>query len=254
MEPARIDVADADGVRFLTLNRPGAHNAIGSDMLALLHDAVEAAAADDAVRALVLTGAGGMFSAGGDLASLLASIDSRDPAEERAALAEAVEPVAALLRFPKPSIAMVNGAAAGGAIALTLACDLRVASTEALFAYAYPRIALAGDLGMNWLLTRLLGPARARRVAFAPSVSAQEALRLGLVDDLFAPGDLASAVADKARRLAMLSPGAVVAIKRNLDAAPGLSFADACAMEADSFVTLRGAPDHRVAVEAMLKR
>jgi len=254
MEPARIDVADADGVRTLTLDRPGAHNAVGPDMLALLHDAIEAAAADDAIRALVLTGAGRMFSAGGDLGLLLASIDSRDPVAERAALAKAVKPVDALLRFPKPSIAMVNGAAAGGAIALTLACDLRIASTEALFAYAYPRIALAGDLGMNWLLARLLGPARARRVALASSVSAQEALRMGLVDDLAAPDDLAATVAESARRLAKLSPLAVAAVKRNLDAASALSFADACAMEADSFVALRGAPDHRAAVEAMLKR
>jgi enoyl-CoA hydratase/carnithine racemase len=250
---ALIRHRDVDGIRTLILDRGDGQNAVGPDMQAALAPALEDAAADPSVRVLILTGAGAMFSAGGSLHGLIESLSARDLARERQALAFALEVVERILTFPKPTIAMINGAAAGGGLALALACDVRIMSTGAKLAHAYATIGLAGDFGINWLLARLVGPGRARSVAFGGPVSAEDAWRLGMVDALVAPEELGSATMTRARPLARLSGAAVKAIKQNIDAAD-LTFAEAGRQESDSFIALRGGPDHRAALEAMLAR
>ncbi|MCK9544135.1 MAG: enoyl-CoA hydratase-related protein [Novosphingobium sp.] len=146
---------------------------------------------------------------------------------------------------------MLNGAAAGGGLALALACDLRIASDQAKLAYAYGTIGLAGDFGINWLLARLTGPGRARSIAFGGPVGAADAFRLGLVDEVVEAGALACRTIARARALAEMSAPALTAIKRNLDAA-SLGFAQAGKLEAESFLALRGGPEHRAALERLM--
>lgn len=240
-----------DGARWLTLDRPGAHNAIGTDMLAQLTAAIEAARGDG-IRCLVLTGEGAMFSAGGNLSALKGSIAKRDVAAERSALDAASDTVRLLAEFPAPTLAGINGPAAGGGLALALACDMRVMQSDARLAYAYDRIGLAGDLGINWLLVRLIGSARARAVALGGAVPAERALAMGLVDICAPADDFAAQLSALAARMARLPQAAAAAIKRNLDAAAHQDFATAAAQENASFQSLRADPEHRTAIEAML--
>lgn len=244
---------DDGGVRTLVLDRPGGQNAVGPDMQAALATALDRAGDDPRVHVVVLTGAGDMFSAGGDVQGLRDGLDARDPQREAEGLAFALRVIRHILAFPKPTIALLNGAAAGGGLALALACDMRIAAEGAKLAYAYAMIGLAGDFGINWLLARLIGPARARSVAFGGPLSAAEALRLGLVDRVVPADALAATGMGQARALAALSPPALAAIKRNLDAAL-LGFEEASALEQESFLVLRGSPEHRAAIDAMLER
>ncbi|CAM8672639.1 enoyl-CoA hydratase/isomerase family protein [Sphingobium sp.] len=251
---AIIHINDTDNVRTLTIDRPGGHNAIGTDLLGELAAALEATKADARIRALILTGAGSMFSAGGNLQALVDSLSSRDVAVERASLEAAVATVDLLRTMPIPTLAAVNGPAAGGGFALALACDLRIASPCAKFAYAYGAIGLAGDLGINWLLVRTLGQARARTVAFGGTLDAQAACAIGLVDSVVADADLAAEAARRARMLASIPPFAAAGIKDNLDFAADHDFASSATRERESFQMLRSSPAHRAAVEAIVKR
>lgn len=248
-----IRVADDAGIRTLTLDRGDGHNAIGPDLLAQLADALRDARGDEGVRVLILTGAGAMFSVGGDVRALLDGFATRNEATERALLERALETVDLLRSFPRPTIAALNGAAAGGGLALALACDLRIAATGARLAYAYGRIGLAGDLGINWLLARIVGPARARAVAFASYVAAADALRMGLIDECVAPDTLHAQALRRAAFLAQMPPAATQAIKRNLDMAADTDFASATAVERDSFQMLRGSTGHRDAIAKLVR-
>lgn len=249
-----IHINDTDNVRTLTMDRPGGHNAIGTDLLGELAAALEATKADARIRALILTGAGSMFSAGGNLQALVDSLSNRDVAAERMSLETAVATVDLLRTMPIPTLAAVNGPAAGGGFALALACDLRLAAVGAKFVYAYDAIGLAGDLGVNWLLVRAVGQARARTVAFGGALDAQAACAIGLVESVVADADLASEAARRARMMALISPSAAAGIKANLDFAADHDFAPSATRERESFQMLRGNPAHRAAVEAIVKR
>jgi enoyl-CoA hydratase/carnithine racemase len=241
---------DEHGVRTLLLDSGDGRNAVGPELNRQLDEAFAAAAADERVRVVVLTGEGRMFSAGGNLNLLLEGLDRFDPEEMRRSLLASLEIVGRIVTFPKPTLALLNGPAAGGGMAFALACDLRIAAQRAKLVYAYGAIGLAGDFGMNWLLGRLLGPGRARSFAFGGAVGADRALALGLVDEVVADEALRETGMARARELAKMSGPALAAIKRNLDCSR-LSFAEAGAIEAESFIALRAGPEHRAAVEAM---
>lgn len=210
-------------VLVLTLNRPQRLNALTSELHARLREAVEQASHDRSVRALVLTGAGRAFCSGGDMNSDRGEIASVAPAErpgleERAdELRHHGETARLLNTMPKPTIAMLNGAAAGAGLALALACDLRVAAKDAVLRTAYANVALSGDLGISYFLTRLVGPARARELLFmADKIDAAEALRLGLVNRVEAPESLEEATFAIAKRLAEGPAVALRYMKRNV--------------------------------------
>ncbi|WP_417741827.1 enoyl-CoA hydratase/isomerase family protein [Salipiger sp.] len=176
---------DGAGLCTLTLNEPDRRNPIGHARRQELRDALAATATDDAVRAVVLTGAGGHFSAGGDI---------RDQGErslgthsERFAVVSDL--VTRMARFPKPLVAAVEGWAAGGGLALALACPMVVASREARFTAAFTKIGLIPDMGLLSTLPARIGAARARRLLLDNRVvEASEAQEIGLVDTLADPG------------------------------------------------------------------
>jgi 2-(1,2-epoxy-1,2-dihydrophenyl)acetyl-CoA isomerase len=243
-------------VLTITLNRPEAKNAITPDLSIRLHEAVTRAAGDGRVGAIVLTGAGDAFCAGGDLKVMSqAKAATRQGPSSRELLELGAATAVALHRMPKPTIAMIRGAAAGGGLALALGCDLRIADESAKFTFAYTNIALSGDFGCAWFLDKWLGPARAREFCLlCPTIRADEALTLGLLNRVHPPGELEQQVYAMAERLANGPTDALGRIKANLDAAADLAQEEYLALEADNFLAGRESPEHGEAVRAFLDK
>ncbi|MHA6347258.1 enoyl-CoA hydratase/isomerase family protein [Roseivivax sp. CAU 1761] len=175
-----IRVDEADGLRRVTLDRADKANALTAEMLEGLCAAVEGAGA---ARGLILTGAGGVFSAGADLDAARAGL-TVSPLWERLS--------AAIAGFPGISVAALNGTAAGGALGMVLACDLRLAVPGAKFFYPVMKLGFLPQPSDAVRLAALVGPARAKMILMAGAkVAAEEALCWGLVDRIVAPGDLA---------------------------------------------------------------
>ncbi|CUU61148.1 Enoyl-CoA hydratase/carnithine racemase [Parafrankia irregularis] len=207
------------GVLLLTLNRPTRYNAMTNTMFVELEAFARRLDADSGTRALVITGAGRAFCSGYDLADAddlpgLGALGMLDQ-QERAARA-----LLAIRSLKVPVVAAVNGPAAGGGLSLALAADIRVASPEAKFNAAFVRIGLsAGDLGVSWLLTRLVGPAVASEICFTGRlVDAREAERIGLVNRVSEPGELLDDVFRLTDQIVANSPGGVQLSKRALQA------------------------------------
>jgi len=224
MNDSELDIllAQREGkVLTLTLNRPERLNALTPALHARLHASLVEAADDEGIGAVVLTGAGRAFCSGGDMGS------SRDPSQPPPTLEQHADDLlrhgdsARLLHeMPKPTIAMLNGPAAGAGLALALSCDLRVIARGTVLATAYSRVALSGDLGISYFLPKLIGGSRARALLFSgEKIDADEALRIGLVNRIEEPEALATAVGALA---ASLANGPIVALrymKQNLIAA-----------------------------------
>lgn len=207
------------GVVVMTLNRPDRYNAMTNTMFAELELAARELDQEDALRVIVLTGAGAAFCGGYDLAdaahlSSLGAIGMLNQ-QERAARA-----LLAVRSVRVPVVAAVNGPAAGGGLALALQADIRLASPEAKFNAAFVKIGLtAGDLGTSWLLTRLVGPAVASDIAFTGRmVYAEEAARIGLANSVSEPGKLMEDALAFAEQVVANSPGGVQLSKRALHA------------------------------------
>lgn len=205
------------GIVCVTLNRPDRFNAMTDTMFVELERLAWALDTDSGVRVVILTGAGKAFCAGYDLADAdelpgLGALGMLDK-QERAARA-----LLAVHRLRVPVIAAVNGPAAGGGLALALAADIRLAGPAATFNAAFVRIGLsAGDLGTSWLLTRLIGPARAAEICFTGRmVDAPEAAEIGLVNAV--AEDVVGGAVALADDIAGRSPGAVRLSKRALQA------------------------------------
>ena len=211
-----------DGVLTVTLDRPERKNALNDRMLIELLELLGSTADDPEVRAVVLTGAGDAFCSGWDLA---------DPGEvdDRSGLARMRRLhrlATALHELPQPTLARINGVAAGAGLNLALGCDLTVASADARFSQIFARRGLATDFGGAWLLPRLIGLHRAKELAlFGDVVGAEEAHRLGLVNRVVAPDELEAAVAEWANRLAGGPPLALAQIKGMLNRSFETSFA-----------------------------
>src|SRR5215813_11707911 len=176
--------AVADGVATLTLNRPEKLNAMSTAMLEALLEALPRLADDQGVGVVVLTGAGRGFCAGGDVRAMAEGREfAGDTLEEKAsALRSQMEVSRWLHEMPKPTIAMIRGPAAGAGLSLATACDLRIASTTAIFTTAFVKVGFSGDFGITYFLTRLVGTAKARELMFlSDKIEATEALRIGLV-------------------------------------------------------------------------
>ena len=177
----------AGGIASITLNRPEKLNAFAGDMREQLAAALGAVASRHDVRVLVLTGAGRAFCAGGDVKHMVALKEREESFDALRALLDAGrEVVTRLAALPFPTVAAVNGPAAGAGMNLALACDLRVASDEATFGETFARIGLHPDWGGSYFLPRLTGTSRALELCWlADSIDAGEALRIGLVNQVW---------------------------------------------------------------------
>lgn len=214
-------------VLTLTLNRPERKNAINTDLWAALRENLTAAAGAPGVRAIVLTGAGGDFSAGADLSGGVAPGHPMDRMR-------AVNEVALLLHeLPIPSIAKIDGVAVGAGWNLALGCDLVVATPRARFSQIFARRGLSLDFGGSWLLPKLVGLQQAKRLALlAEMIDAAEAYRLGLVTWVIEPVEIDRYVTDLAARLAAGPPVALAQSKALLNEGADHSMREALAAEA----------------------
>lgn len=247
-EPAVLYAVDA-GVATLTMNRPAVLNALNDDLLAGLRDGLARAKADEAVRALLLTGAGRGFCAGADLGASAMRGGSVDVEQS---LRERYHPIVlAMRRLPKPIVAAVNGSAAGAGMSLALACDIVLAGESASFLQAFTRIGLVPDCGSTWLLPRIVGDVRARAIVMlADKIGAQDALRHGLVWQVHPDDRLLGEATACARRLAQMPTRAYDLIKQALDVSSGNGFAAQLEVEGRLQAQAMATEDHREGVAA----
>ena len=216
--PAAPLLRERDGrVLILTLNRPERLNALTRELHAQLREAVQVAAHDPDIGAVVLTGAGHAFCSGGDLADRKHDTTPLTLEQKADELRRHGETARLLHEMPKPTVAMINGVAAGAGLALALACDLRIASQTAVLTTAYAKVALSGDLGVSFFLTHLVGSARAAELLFfSEKIGAPEAYGIGLVNRVLEAATLRESTLQLARQLAQGPAVAFRYMKRNL--------------------------------------
>jgi 2-(1,2-epoxy-1,2-dihydrophenyl)acetyl-CoA isomerase len=221
-EDCGITATDRGPVRVLTIDRPARRNAMGTATAEALELALRAAADDDDVRAVVLTGAGGHFSAGGDAESILEHVAGDDP--ELLALMRAFHRlVVEVWESRLPVVAAVSGVAYGGGVNLALACDLVVLSEDARLCQIFVRRGVVPDVGGAWLLPRLVGMQRAKELMLlAPEIDARHAERLGLANAVEPDADAAlERAVELAEQLATLPPYTVALSKKLINHSSG---------------------------------
>ncbi|MBN8977422.1 MAG: enoyl-CoA hydratase/isomerase family protein [Rhizobiales bacterium] len=249
-----------DRVAIITLNRPEARNALSDHLTPALRTMIRVCGEDSSIGALLITGAGTAFCSGGDVKGMGANTNpakaAMSPDERIADLQERQRLLTgALVAVRKPTIAALPGAAAGAGLAIAMACDIRIAAESAFLTTGYIRVALSGDYGIAWLLTRLVGTSRARELMFTgEKVDAKRAEAIGLVNRVVPDARLH----DEAFALATsVAEGPAVALrymKDNLDEALAFDFATARDHEAVRLVKAAGTVDHREAVAAFIEK
>lgn len=212
----KLIVEVAEGVGRLVFNQPHKHNAITFDMWQGIAGAVKAFASDDSLRVVIVSGAGEKaFSAGADISEFEDKRASSESVEvyDRATL-EAVE---SLVHIDKPTIAMIQGYCIGGGTELALSCDMRIASEDARFGIPAAKLGLAYRWNEVYPLVQLVGPSFAKEILFTGrQFSAEEALRMGMVNRVVPRSELESSVEDYARRIASNAPLTIRAAKRTI--------------------------------------
>ena len=208
LETLRIDLDGEIGT--LTLNRPDSLNAMSPELIGELTVAAAWLADSAPLRALIVTGAGRGFSAGGDVNWFKGGLDDPEmdlPASVRRGADVLHQAIVDFRRIPYPVIGAINGVAAGAGFSLALMCDLRIASAEAAFVCAYGRIGASPDGGMTYFLPRVVGPAKAVELLLTdPLLNADQALDLGIVSEVVPADELGEAAGAKARELAAKAP------------------------------------------------
>jgi len=247
-----LDVSEH--IATLTLNRPDKLNALSGEMMAELVPIIERLAEDEEVRCVVVTGAGRGFCAGGDVAGMASG--ETMPNENPVARLRRLEETSRLLHeMPKPTIAMVNGPAAGAGLSIALACDIRIAGESARFGTAFIRIGFSGDFGGTWMLQRLVGPARARELYFTGDlIDAREAERIGLVNRVVPDDQLASESRALAERMAKGPPIALARMKQNMNLGLVSDYSALLDAEAEGMIMTATTEDNREAVKAFLEK
>ncbi|WP_395105408.1 enoyl-CoA hydratase/isomerase family protein [Actinomadura sp. SCN-SB] len=251
-----------DGVGTVVLNRPERRNAISWQLVEDLLAAIERARSERGLRVLVITGAGGDFCVGADLARVASgnaedretrTLRGRSVADDLERLTHASTVVEALVSFPMPTIAAIDGACAGAGLALALAADFRIAADRAAFNTAFVSAGVPGDLGSAWLLTRAVGDARARALLLDPGrFTAAEASDWGLVTETTA--DLPGRLRELSGKLAAQPPKAMLYAKQNLADAGPATLPDYLRREVPRMVDCAHSRDAKRAAEAFLEK
>ena len=209
-----IQVAEADCITTITLNRPDKLNAFVGHMRRDLAEALEHAGSDRGTRVVIITGAGRAFCAGGDIAFMAELMQRRDAEEFSRILGAGRRVILAIREMTKPVIAAINGPASGAGFNLALACDIRIAANTATFSQSFAKVGLHPDWGGTYFLPRLVTPNKACEMFFlGESIDAAEAARLGIVNQVVAPEELESATRQLAQRLRAAPPIALAAAK-----------------------------------------
>ena len=242
-------------VAVLTLNRPESLNSLVVEAKVALRDAVEQVRDDDAVRAVVLTGAGRAFCVGQDLREHAALLDAGDPAP-LSTVSEHYNPVVtALAEMGKPTVAAINGTAAGAGLGLACALDFRIGAAGSRYTTAFAGIGLTVDSGLSWTLPRLVGSGRATALLLlAEPFTAEQALEMGMLNAVVAPEAVLPAALELATRLAQGPTAAYALIKQSLRYAADSTLVDALAQEDVLQGRAGSTADHGAAVRSFLAK
>jgi enoyl-CoA hydratase/carnithine racemase len=247
-----------DRVATVTLNRPDARNALSDQLTPGLRRMVQMCVEDDRVGALLITGAGKAFCAGGDVKGMGGPRNKMSvPVEERVADLKNKQRTltGALVGLRKPTIAALPGAAAGAGLAIALACDIRIAARSAFVTTGYIKIGLSGDYGISWLLTRAVGASRARELMFfSDRIDAVTAERIGLFNRVVDDEALQDNAFTAARQLAHQPATALGFIKDNLDEVSSADFLTSLDGEAARLISCMQSEDHAEAVAAFIAK
>jgi len=241
-----------DGVATLTFNRPEVMNALTFEVYAQLRDLFETLRYDEAVRVLVLTGAGDNFCSGGDVHQIIGELLKRDMKGHLEFTRMTGAVVQNMRLLDKPIIAALNGMTAGAGAVLALASDLRIASEKARLAFLFTRVGLTGaDMGAAYLLPRVVGMGRAfELLLLGETIDASTAERYGLVNRVVPHGDLLSAAYEWARRLAQGPTLAISMTKHMLNRELNMDLVAAIEAEAQAQALMLMGEDHRIFYEA----
>jgi 2-(1,2-epoxy-1,2-dihydrophenyl)acetyl-CoA isomerase len=254
-ENIRLDIAN--GIARLTLHRPDKLNSFTDDMHAELRDALDRVQTDKAARVLVLTGAGRAFSAGQDLSDRGMQMAAGGPPPNLGeSVAKNYKPlVLRLARLRVPTLAAVNGIAAGAGASLALACDLVIATRSAYFLQAFSKVGLIPDTGGTWFLPQRVGMARAMGLALlAEKLPAEKAAEWGLIWQCVADEEFAATIDKVAATLAAAPTKALLRTRQAMRTAPTHTLEDQLTMEGDFMRELGASPDYAEGVRAFLEK
>jgi len=249
-----------DRVAVITLNRPDARNSLSDTLTPALRTMIRTCGENPEVGVLLVTGAGKAFCAGGNVKGMGAN---RDPKKLEMSYEDKVADLqerqrlltGALASVRKPTIAALPGPAVGAGLAIAMACDIRIAAQSAFISTGYLRVALSGDYGMAWLLTRLVGTSRARELMFtSEKVDAARCEQIGLVNRVVPDETLQDEAFALAKSMAEGPTLALRYMKDNLDEALQFDFATARDHEAERLIRLTTTADHKEAVEAFIEK
>jgi 2-(1,2-epoxy-1,2-dihydrophenyl)acetyl-CoA isomerase len=249
---ADIEVTRSESIATVTINRPQRKNAVTGDMWAQLAETFRSLSADTEVRCVVITGAGGEFCSGADLAARSAS---GKPMHQLAAMRHVNDAALSLHRMPQPTIAKVRGVAVGAGCNMALGCDLVVASETARFSEIFAKRGLSLDFGGSWILPRRVGLHHAKELAlFGDIISAADARELGLVNRVLPDGELDAFVDGWAKRLAAGPPIALALTKRMLNNAMNVTMEEALDDEGAAQTVNFATKDTLEAMEAFMQK
>jgi 2-(1,2-epoxy-1,2-dihydrophenyl)acetyl-CoA isomerase len=242
-------------VGTLTFNRPEKLNALSRELLQVSIQTLREWGRDPEIGAVVVTGTGRAFCAGGDVSRMAAAQPEIPLEADVDRLREAQEISWLLYSMPKVTIAAVNGFAMGAGLGVCLACDLRIASDAAKFGTAYARVGFGGDFGTTWLLARYAGAPKAKELFFlADVIDAAEALRIGLVNRVVAAAELQPAVTELVARIASGPLVSYRYMKANVNLAMTTDFRTMLDREPETHLRCGRTEDHREGVRAFMEK
>ena len=250
-----------DRVATITLNRPGKRNALSDSLTPALRRILLELDTRQDVGCIVITGAGSAFCAGGDISGMGAV--SGDPSALEPTIQERTRALQhkhdtlthRLFYHSKPTIAALPGVAAGAGLCIALACDIRIAAASAFVTTAYRNVGFSGDYGGSWLLNQLVGPAKTKELFYtARRVQSDEALALGIFNQVVADEDFLTETMNLAKHIAAGPPIALGYMKENINAATGCDLHTSLNMEADRLIRCAFTQDHKEAVTAFMAK
>lgn len=245
-------------IATVTFNRPDARNALNEAMLEALPGVAHRLAADPDVRLVVVTGAGGAFCAGGDVKDMAAGglVDGGRDFEQRVqAFRQSMEFSRLLHEMPKPTLAVIPGAAAGAGLSIALACDFRIASENAKLTTAFSKVGISGDFGGSYFLSRLVGAAKARELYFMGDIlDGKTAAALGVVNRAVPAEHLAREAEELADRLAGLPTVVIGYMKENMSVAEHGALSQLLDSEAKNLIKSMMTDDHQAASRAFAEK
>ena len=243
-------------VATLTFNRPEKLNALSRDLLFQSIDCLKQWSRDPDIGAIIVTGSGRAFCAGGDVSNMAKDNAAPETLEQQIDGLRNVQELSWLLyNIPKVTIAAVNGHAMGAGLGVSLACDLRIASAQAKFGTAYAKVGFGGDFGTTWLLTQYVGAPKAKEMFFLTDIiDAAEAQRIGLVNRVVAPDELVPTVNEIAQRIAHGPLTSYRYMKANVNHSTTVDFRTMLDREAETHLRCGMTADHKEGVSAFMEK